>query len=196
MFGSFFCMDEEEYWKPVVGFDGKFEVSNFGRIKAVFVDSHFNKKNYPKILKPCKDARGYFNFSVTVNGKPKTLYIHREEAKAFLENPKNLKIVRHLNDNKEDNRLINLCWGTHKDNRADSIKNGTSFHEEGKRAAKAKLTESQVLYVMKSKKNNSELGRQLGVTESTISKIRTGREWNRITGLPRLGNKCYKSHRK
>ena len=46
---------------------------------------------------------------------------------AYIPNPNNYPIVRHLNDNPLDNRLANLAWGTQKDNVKDSIKNN-SFH--------------------------------------------------------------------
>lgn len=63
---------------------------------------------------------------VYFDGKKALCALHRVLAQTFIPNPFNLPIVRHLNDIKTDNRLINLAWGTNMDNREDSRKNGTS----------------------------------------------------------------------
>ena len=62
-----------------------------------------------------------------IQRRGKIHYIHRLVAMAYIPNPNNYPIVRHLNDNPLDNRLANLAWGTQKDNVKDSIKNN-SFH--------------------------------------------------------------------
>ncbi len=190
MFGDFcFLMSsnlEVEIWLPVLQAEG-LEISNFGSVrsyKGVGVKPKICKESHPII--DSKDSRGYCHFVFCKSEIKKTLYVHREVAKLFVPNPFNYKIVRHLNDIKTDNRAINLAWGTHKDNRADGIRNGKHFHQEGIRPVQRKLNEEIVRIIFNSPKNNSELGREYGVTESTISKIRIGRGWNHVTGLPRI----------
>lgn len=176
-----------EIWRPIVYPGSKYEISSLGRVRS------FTSYTKGKTLNPSIDSRGYINFSIRSNHKPKTLYIHREMAKAFKENPNNYKIVRHLNDIKTDNRLDNIEWGTSTDNRADAIRNGKQFHAPGKKPIKAKLTKDLVLAIIASSANNSELGRTLGVTECTVSKVRTGRTWNNIT---KVTDKKFKQYRK
>ncbi len=175
-----------EKWGWVIGMESKYEISTLGRVRSYMKigGNHTGRNKMPRQIKPCMDSRGYYNFTVVVEGKKKTLNIHIEEAKSFIPNPNNYKIVRHLNDIKADNSLHNLAWGTATDNRNDGILNGKHFHQEGKSAAKSKLTESEVTEIFSSTDNNCAIGRRYGVTESTISKIKLGRTWNRITGLP------------
>lgn len=72
------------------------------------------------------DNHGHLGVCLRVNGKPRYEYIHRLMAKAFLPNPNDYPIVRHLNDIPSDNYLDNLSWGTMKDTSRDSIRNGNA----------------------------------------------------------------------
>jgi len=183
---GFNFMENKEIWASVKEYAKEFEISTNGNVRSYKGVGRYPKlKEVPKPIKPCMDGRGYFNFTVRKDGKPKVLLVHIEMAKAFIPNPNNYKLVRHLNDIKSDNRISNLAWGTHIDNREDGILNGKHFHEKGKRAAQRKLMEFDVLKIFNSKINNCELGRIYGVTESTISKIKLGRTWNKTTGLKR-----------
>lgn len=176
----------KEIWKDVIGFEGFYQVSDLGNVRSFVIYRNSTRAN-PKAMVPCRDSRGYYNFTVKKCFREKrTLYIHREVAKAFKPNPNNYKLVRHLNDVKTDNRVNNLAWGTYQHNRIDGIRNGKFPHEIGKRPVVRKLNEAKVGMVMMSPKNNSELGRELNVSESTISKIRVGRNWNHVTKLPRI----------
>ena len=67
---------------------------------------------------------GYLVAMTWIDKRRKTFLVHREMAKAFIPNPNNLPLVRHLNDDKLDNRLENLAWGTWSDNMADALRNG------------------------------------------------------------------------
>ncbi len=177
-----------EIWVPIDECDGLIEISNHGRVRSYKgIGCRPRKVSTPKLIKLCIDGRGYQNFSASGTAERKyVLLIHRQVAKYFIPNPNGFKIVRHLNDIKTDNHVTNLAWGTYTENRADGIKNGKHFHTEGKRAVQAKLNGSQVKEIYQSAMNNCELGRRYNVTESTVSKIKLGRAWNHITGLPRI----------
>lgn len=88
----------QEIWKPVVGFEEYFEISNLGRLK---------RKD--RILKATND-RGYLKIKLSVNGKRYLRYIHRLVAEAFIPNPNNYKEVNHKDSNPENNRVDNLEW--------------------------------------------------------------------------------------
>lgn len=177
----------DEKWEWVQGYEGVYQVSDMGRVRSYNGFGRMPKiQSTPRLITPCMDGRGYFNFTVRKNGKQKVLLIHIEMAKSFLENPNKHKLVRHLDDVKGNNLLSNLAWGTYAENREDGIRNGRHFHKPGVCPAKAKLTEEDVVFIMKSSEKNTTIGRRLGVTESTISKVRNGRGWNKITNLPYL----------
>lgn len=90
-----------ENWKAIEGYEGLYEVSDLGRVRAV----------NGKIKKPDND-RGYLKVGLWLNGKRKNHRIHRLVAKAFIPNPYNRKEVNHKARDKSDNRAISLEWVT------------------------------------------------------------------------------------
>lgn len=68
------------------------------------------------------DKDGYPKCSLYVNGKKKHIFIHRLVAMAFIPNTENKPTVNHINGIKTDNRLCNLEWATHKEQRIHAIK--------------------------------------------------------------------------
>lgn len=122
-------MSEEEIWKPVVGYEGYYEVSSLGRVRSLR-RTMTRKNGIPhtipgRVLKQPVSKRGYFTVALHQGGVQRTSTVHRIIAKAFIPNPDNLPVVRHLNDNPLDNRIENLAWGTQRENTNDAIRNGT-----------------------------------------------------------------------
>lgn len=105
----------KEIWKPVVGFEDYFKISNLGRIKRTKIEMYsFNKKKkitkyIDKIIKPTED-RGYLKINLSVNGKRSLKYIHRMVAETFIPNPKNYKEVNHKDSCPNNNNVNNLEW--------------------------------------------------------------------------------------
>ena len=112
-----FYFMEKEIWKDVINFEGIYKVSNLGNVKRIFGTIGVNlkyKHNYN--LKPLDNGFGYFRIKLSKNGVSKRYMLHRIIAEAFLLNPNKLRVVNHINENKKDNRLINLEWCTHSEN--------------------------------------------------------------------------------
>lgn len=113
-----------EIWKPVVGYEGKYEVSNLGRVRSIDRINVFEargKKNHRfltgKILTPQFDGRGHYLHVQLSNGeKSRIELVHRLVAKAFIENPYNFPEVNHKDENKTNNMANNLEWCDHKYN--------------------------------------------------------------------------------
>lgn len=103
----------KEIWKEVPGYDGKYEVSNLGRVKS------FNSHPYtgPKIMVNSVMRNGYARVELSKNKSSKTFLVHRLIATVFIPNPDNKRTVNHINGNKLDNRVENLEWATDKENR-------------------------------------------------------------------------------
>lgn len=126
-----------EIWKPI--FDGRYEVSNMGRVK-----SHVAKtQSGDGIMKLQKDKAGY----VYVIIDNRLWLVHRLVGMAFLPNPK--ETINHKNGIKDDNRVENLEWATKSENTKHSYavlgrkgslygKRGENSPFYGKRGAKSK----------------------------------------------------------
>lgn len=96
-----------ETWEPVVGYEGKYEVSNLGRLRSL---NYRMQKGVLKVLKTPPDADGYSRVNLSLRGKCTNHSVHRIVAEALLENPLKLPEVNHINENKSDNRVQNLEW--------------------------------------------------------------------------------------
>ena len=135
---------QQEEFRPVPGYEGYYEVSNFGNVKSLTND---------KILKPCLDGRGYYKVTLSKDGKTKTIRIHILVATAFLgHKPDGYKIVvDHIDNNKLNNNLTNLQLITHRENISKDKKNGTSKYKGVYLEKNANKWRSQILIDSKKK---------------------------------------------
>ena len=99
-------------WKPVVGFEEYYEVTDYGAVRSL----HSGKKRYHKLLKPKNSSYSYHEYNLKSCEKNKCICSHRLVAQAFIPNPNNLPQVDHINGVKIDNRIQNLHWVTNKEN--------------------------------------------------------------------------------
>lgn len=120
-----------EIWKDIVGFEGLYQVSNFGNVKSLQKTRKTGKKGttirvYPeKILMPSSCSNNNYKI-VTLSsfGKQKYFTIHRLVANHFLENPFRKSQVNHKNGIKTDNSVENLEWVTNSENSIHAFKMG------------------------------------------------------------------------
>lgn len=106
----------EEIWKDIEGYGGKYQVSNFGRVRRCG----------KRILKPQARNHGYLSvWLYDGHNHGKQVSIHRLVAQVFIPNPCGLPEVNHLDENKQNNAVDNLMWCSHKDN--------SSFGSRGER---------------------------------------------------------------
>jgi hypothetical protein len=92
----------KEDWRPVIGFEAEYLISNHGRVWS----NHSHK-----VLKN-KCTQGYHYVSLCSGGFRQERRIHRLVAEAFIPNPYGKTTVNHINENKSDNRVENLEWAT------------------------------------------------------------------------------------
>ena len=103
-----------EIWKPIEGYSGRYEVSNYGNVKRV---SHETKakdgtiKTFKEELKKQgTDKDGYKTVMLYIGRNRKLFKVHRLVALAFIDNPNNLPMVNHKDENKANNHISNLEW--------------------------------------------------------------------------------------
>lgn len=104
-----------EIFKDISGYEGIYQISNFGRVKSL-IDTHGNIRKTEKILKEINTRHGYKTYSLYKNKKSKRILTHRLVADAFIPNPNNYVEVNHKDENKANNSVDNLEWCTRKYN--------------------------------------------------------------------------------
>lgn len=107
-----------EVWKDIPGYEGRYQVSDMGRVKSlarVVSCGTWNKSQKERVLKPglCK---GYKQVVLCKDGKREPRTVHRLVAQAFLENSDGKPQINHKDGDKENNRASNLEWATCSEN--------------------------------------------------------------------------------
>lgn len=110
----------KEIWKPVVGYEGFYEVSSIGRVRSLarIVECNDGRKRKIKdrILKCSRNSGGYYGITLHKDGCTKSVNIHRIVAEAFVPNPLEKEEVNHKDENPSNNHASNLEWVTAKEN--------------------------------------------------------------------------------
>ena len=167
------CESPEE-WRPVVGYEGSYEVSDLGRVRSldrvIIQNSRYgNPHAHPvkgRLLRPGRSASGHLSVSL---GRGNSRFVHTLVAEAFIgARPAGMK-VRHLDGDEANNRRDNLTYGTHGENGRDK--------KDHKGAATYKMTTPDVRRI-RARLARGDVGQRIaedfGVSASLISAIKNG----------------------
>jgi len=159
-----------EQWRQIK--DWPYSVSDQGRIRS---------DRSGRILKPGVNTGGYLHVTLTANGKQQNVRVHKAVLDAFVGPRKKKQECRHLDRDRTNNYLTNLCWGTTIQNRADQRRHGTDM--AGERNGRCVLTEKQArdikrlipIYGVR------PLARLLGLPRHLVHNIHIGVSWKHLT---------------
>lgn len=159
---------EFECWKPIKGFEGLYDISNYGRVYS-----------YPRpstkggILKP-KESKPYSYLKLSKGKCRKTVKIHQLVADAFIPNPYKLPMINHKDCNTHNNCVWNLQWCT-------------SAYNNNYNGCKSKMVETR--------NDNNSYGSEKPVLQYTldgkfVAKYKSLQEASRITGIQESSISC------
>lgn len=161
------------YWKNIMGFP-EYEINIIGQV--------WSWKGF-KFLKT-STTHGYHHVCLCKNNKKYTKRIHILVLDNFRGKKPNDFEARHLDGNKDNNKLSNLKWGTKKENGKDKIKHGTSKVNEGVKHGQHKLDEDDIRMICILYGSGLHTQRYLSsvfkINQSIISKIVNKKVWKHV----------------
>ena len=126
----------EEIWKDIDGYEGLYQVSNFGNVKRL--DYRFTKEDY--ILTPKINKKGYLWVALFRDSKYKCFLIHRLVGNAFIPNSDGLPFINHKDEDRTNNRVENLEWCTPSYNVRYSLERHPQRHKNRPRKIGGKVS--------------------------------------------------------
>ncbi len=113
-----------EIWKDIEGYEGKYQISNFGNVKSLETWTGDKYIKREKILKNVVYGNGYYYVCLSKKGEVKKHKVNRLVAQAFIPNPENKPFTNHIDGDKLNNNVNNLEWCTQSENMKHASKIG------------------------------------------------------------------------
>lgn len=180
--------DSLEIWKPVVGYENLYEISNFGNVRSLF--------RYKKILKWNIVSSGYASVQLFKNKAGTGFLVHRLVATAFIREPRDNEQVNHIDENKLNNNVENLEWVSPLENmrygtRTERQKKNTDYTTEqrkniarsnGEKVCKAVSQFTKDGVYIKTYKSAKEAHKETGLNHSHILECCMGKRYKTVGG--------------
>lgn len=166
--------NNQEIWKDIQGYEGKYQVSNLGKVV---------NKGTLRILKSFVNCRGYLIVRLYISGQGRTKTIHRLVALAFIPNIKNKPQINHKDGDKLNNHADNLEWSTNTDNMIHAYALGLKVAPCGEKNGGSKLFEKDVLEIRKLFKDGVtrlNISILYKISRSQIERIVNRKRWRNI----------------
>lgn len=194
--------DIKERWAPIPGYDGIYEASTLGRIRGVdrveTCKNGLSRRRMGLILSQRIDSMGYPSVQLSKAGTTNVRRVHTLVLAALSGRPERGDVTRHLDGNKENNRLENLRRGTQAENIRDAVRHGTlqdpPLHVGVKQWC-AKLTPTAVREIRAfsyAGETTRVLARRFGVSPSTIQRVLSGKCWAHVRSFRVICSWCGK----
>jgi len=170
-----------EVWKPAIGFEGHYEVSNLGRCRSVKAacGTHIGLIRKPSL------SRGYARFLLVNLDVRKNIQAHRLIYESFMGPIPAGMQINHRNGVKNDNRLENLEVVSASENKLHAIhvlgKKTYLIPSQGELNGRAKLTEAQLPEIFRLRSlgwSQQRIADKFGINQTNISRVLRGISWN------------------
>jgi len=173
-----FCGQVRDVWFGGVSYEGKYKIDCCGNIWSLRREKIVNNRLYAwagKAIQSFIDENGYRYVNLSNGKKARKTAIHTLVLNSFQRPALKGEVCRHLDGNKINNSIWNLCWGTYKENYEDSRRHKTN--QEGNRSVLRKLSEEQAKEIFKRKENSFVLAKEYNVAPSTIRAVKIKQNW-------------------
>lgn len=176
-----------EEWRTMVGWEGRYEVSNQGRVRSLFRPKRPGQggRDCPAMIRRLQLNRyGYPVVFLNGNGKPVLKSVHRAVVEAFIGPIPNGMVVNHRDGLKTNNHISNLEICTCKQNSRHMV--NVLGKMVGNNHPRSIITEDnarEIVQLSRAGVDQESIAAKFGVTRHTVAKIMTGRQWSRATGL-------------
>lgn len=174
-----------ERWRDIEGFHG-YQISDRGNVRSRIRKGR-NRQRFSEtwhIIRQTVLPHGYHQIKLTRQGKRHHLYVHRLVLEAFVGPCPPGQEARHVGENdRSNNTLDNLCWGTRQENSDDAARHGT--RARGSRVGSAKLTEEQATRLLQEAASGESiisLSARYRIRKENVSKIVNGHHYVHIDG--------------
>ena len=152
-----------EIWKDIPGYEGLYQVSNFGKIRSRLKERKLQTNNY-----------GYLTVVLSKDGIQVRKSVHRIVAEVFLSNPHGFSQINHIDENKQNNIVSNLEW-------CDASHNAKCYHQnhpgkerKGKRSNDRVLQLSLDGDVIREWENSRQVFKETGMSDWSVSQCCRG----------------------
>ncbi len=169
-----------EIWKDIAGYEGFYQVSNFGRVKSLFRFRHCGHPGAKphllpeKLLTPRKEKKGYLSVGLCKN----SILTFKK-----IPNPDNKTETNHKDRDKTNNHVSNLEWSTTLENVRHAELNGGRNQNKGIMNPKSKLRESDIVNIRNRAakgETTTKIASDYGVDKSNICYIIKRKTWKHV----------------
>ena len=166
-------------WHDIPGYVGRYQINQLGEVRGLFSG---HGKEPGTVIRHQRNPKGYAQVGLhAADGSRKTHRIHRLVAVVFMGQPPDGLQINHKDGNKMNPSLGNLEYVTASANQRHAVENGLLLPQLGESHGQAKLTDGMVRFIRTSSESSYVLGRRLGVSSSTIRRVRCGESWGHVS---------------
>ena len=146
-----------EVWKDIEGFEGRYQVSDCGRVRTVERHKSDGRRQPEAIRRTQIDRHGY-EFALLFDGnKNRRFSVHVLVARAFIPNVENKPQVNHIDGNKLNNVVSNLEWVTASENQLHAVAHGLRIEKYGDANKRTKVSDADIRKIRELRKQGAKL---------------------------------------
>lgn len=168
---------KDERIKDVKGFEGRFMITDFGRLFSINGRCKGIKELFTHI-----DSLGYHNTNLNMKPKKRHVRIHQLVGEHFVDNPDNKPQLNHIDGDKLNNHYSNLEWCTIDENIKHAVRIGL-LDVKGEKHFNSKLHDSDIplIFEMRNKEMlMKDIAARFGVSRRTIGDVLNRRLWTHV----------------